>query len=610
MTAYNPAGGKTYTLAASISSTATSITLSSFALPVSGTLITMAVLNTDIAYGTIGPKTSSAEFISFTGITQNANGTATLTGVTRGLDKVSPFTTNATYKLPHSGQTLFILSDAPQVFNEYAAKRSDNTFTGTNLFSGVAPQTNVDPVAGNDLARLSYIQALVLGTLTTINVIVPGTAGETLANGNLIYLKTADNRWWKCDADDPATVNNVLLGIAQGAGTAGNAIASGVLLQGDDDAQSGLTGGTIMYASNTAGGISATPGTNEVTVGIAKSATELYFVPRFNQQLTENQQDALDGAESPTASNVFITQSRFQKNSEKYAADAGGTDAYAITLSPALTAYTTGMLVSFKANTVNTGAATLNINSLGAITIVKGVNTTLSDGDILAGQLCTVIYDGTNFVLQNPVATNSAVSSIPKVHISTAFETAARFTVAVTGSGAGSFGTSGRSINTGGGVAGSADTLFNLVLAPYLGSPTFTANVNYTDPGGGANFTSFVGIGALTVATAGITFTGRHIGFKTVGLNLIATQADGTTETASGTLTTITSGDNIDLAFKINGTSSVDYYWRKAGGTWSAATNLTANMPSGTTTTLQIATSSNSSANGLTLTSSGMAYER
>ena len=56
------------------------------------------------------------------------------------------------------------------------------------------------------------------------------------------------------------------------------------------------------------------------------------------------------------------------------------------------------MVVYFKANTVNTGAATLNVNSLGAKTIVKGVSTTLNDGDIAAGQFCTVIYDGTNFV--------------------------------------------------------------------------------------------------------------------------------------------------------------------------------------------------------------------
>src|SRR5574343_62524 len=52
-----------------------------------------------------------------------------------------------------------------------------------------------------------------------------------------------------------------------------------------------------------------------------------------------------------------------------YAADAGGTDAYAITVTPAPTAYVTGQVFRFKANTANTVTATLNVNSLGALTL-------------------------------------------------------------------------------------------------------------------------------------------------------------------------------------------------------------------------------------------------
>lgn len=92
-------------------------------------------------------------------------------------------------------------------------------------------------------------------------------------------------------------------------------------------------------------------------------------------------------------------------NAEYYAVDAEANDTYVITLSPAPNAYVEGQEFSFKANTANTGAATLNVNGLGAKTIVKGVNTTLADGDIAAGQINTVIYDGTNFVLQSPVST-------------------------------------------------------------------------------------------------------------------------------------------------------------------------------------------------------------
>lgn len=86
-----------------------------------------------------------------------------------------------------------------------------------------------------------------------------------------------------------------------------------------------------------------------------------------------------------------------------YAADAGSNDSYVISLSPAPASYTAGMIVFFKANTVNTGAASINVNSLGVKTIVKRVNTTLANGDIPALALCMLIYDGTNFVLLNPV---------------------------------------------------------------------------------------------------------------------------------------------------------------------------------------------------------------
>ena len=83
----------------------------------------------------------------------------------------------------------------------------------------------------------------------------------------------------------------------------------------------------------------------------------------------------------------------------QFAADAGSNDTYVVTLSPVPAAYFTGMVVIFKANTVNTGAATLNVNGFGAKTIVKNYNATLANADIAAGQIVMVVYDGTNFQL-------------------------------------------------------------------------------------------------------------------------------------------------------------------------------------------------------------------
>ena len=84
----------------------------------------------------------------------------------------------------------------------------------------------------------------------------------------------------------------------------------------------------------------------------------------------------------------------------RYAADAGANDSYAITVAN-YTAYAAGDRFEFKANTANTGAATLNVNSIGAVTIKKFTSASpgadLADNDIRAGQIVTVVYDGTNF---------------------------------------------------------------------------------------------------------------------------------------------------------------------------------------------------------------------
>lgn len=100
----------------------------------------------------------------------------------------------------------------------------------------------------------------------------------------------------------------------------------------------------------------------------------------------------------------------------EFAADAGGSDAYAITLSPAITAYVTGARYRFKANTANTGAATLNINGVGAQTIKKlqgGVTTDLSDNDIRAGQWVEVVWDGTNFQMVSMLGNVPTPSTTP-----------------------------------------------------------------------------------------------------------------------------------------------------------------------------------------------------
>lgn len=93
-----------------------------------------------------------------------------------------------------------------------------------------------------------------------------------------------------------------------------------------------------------------------------------------------------------------------------YGADGGSTDTYAVSLNPAPTSYANiiGVPISITFNTANTGPATLNINSLGAVDLKKSVSTALATGDIFAGQAFIVIYDGTNFQMSGFSAPTSA----------------------------------------------------------------------------------------------------------------------------------------------------------------------------------------------------------
>lgn len=294
-----------------ITSSATSLILQTFKTP-NGTNLAMTDFGT-LGHLVLEPGTSREETVSFTGVTQNADGTATLSGLTRGLGFVSPYTNVLANQLSHGGGTIAVVSNPPAFYDKFTNKENDESIAGTWDFAAV-PSSQSDPVGDNDLARKSWVLAnLPGGTVSVDRVVVAGQAGETVTSGQLVYFDLTDNEWKLCDADTAALVNNVLIGIAQGAGTNGNAIANGVLLNGLDSNQSGLNQGDLVYASNTAGGISASAGTTERVIGIARTSTSFYFDSNFYYTVTANQKAALAGGSgTPSATNRFLTEAQLK----------------------------------------------------------------------------------------------------------------------------------------------------------------------------------------------------------------------------------------------------------------------------------------------------------
>src|SRR3990167_2230022 len=90
--------------------------------------------------------------------------------------------------------------------------------------------------------------------------------------------------------------------------------------------------------------------------------------------------------------------------------EASGTDTYTGNLSRELyIAYFPLTRVRVRFVNANTGAATLNLNGLGAKAIKKNVSSALVSGDILAGGIYHLHYDGTNFQISNSVGGSSVI---------------------------------------------------------------------------------------------------------------------------------------------------------------------------------------------------------
>ena len=123
-------------------------------------------------------------------------------------------------------------------------------------------------------------------------ITITGTAGATLAFGDLVYLKAADSQWYLTDADATATAGAVMIGMCVLA--ANDNDATNILLVGQIRADAkfpALTIGAPVYiGDDTAGTIeTAIPaGADNVirVVGFALTADEIYFNPSQDHQIT------------------------------------------------------------------------------------------------------------------------------------------------------------------------------------------------------------------------------------------------------------------------------------------------------------------------------------
>lgn len=158
-----------------------------------------------------------------------------------------------------------------------------------------------------------------------------------------------------------------------------------------------------LYRTAIAGAVNATdvqkgiveiPTTAEVTSGASTGGTGASVVPT----------PAQIAAQIQSGSWLYFVED-----------GTGSDDTYTASLTPAPSAYTAGQVFVGKFTIANTGAATLNLNSLGAKDIKKYVNgakAALETGDIVANQPVFLEYDGTDMVMFSPSATQLTTAAM------------------------------------------------------------------------------------------------------------------------------------------------------------------------------------------------------
>lgn len=188
----------------------------------------------------------------------------------------------------------------------------------------------------------------------------------------------------------------------------------------------------------------------------------------------------------------------------------------------------------------------------------------------------------------------------------TIMETAARFVTSVVGSGSIDFLT-GNGVLSGSGITASSSTniRWNQTGNVFLGSPTFSCLVRI---GVAANASHYVGLGE-PLSGASHDFNLSHIGFKVVGGNLSATQANGTSETTQ-VLTSVVASDDFDLILRMNGNTSVEYFFRKNNGTMSDAAILKTNIPTASSVILSYSLTNTGTTTDVTSRIYSTSYER
>ena len=223
----------------------TSITLKSM-LDIDGNTLSMSGTFGSIGFGTLEPGNgANEEQISFTGLTNNSNGTVTLSGV-KSVGFTAPYTATSGLAKTHPGSTTFVISNTAGFYDHLTSKNDDETIAGIYTFTNpnVPRLDTAHAYAGGEeeyFATKRYVDGVAIAGAPDASTTVKGITKMSVAPASATSpISVGDN-----DPRVPTQAENDAL-----VGTSGTPSSTNKFVTNADTSTTAVAGAVVRFDSN------------------------------------------------------------------------------------------------------------------------------------------------------------------------------------------------------------------------------------------------------------------------------------------------------------------------------------------------------------------------
>ena len=254
---------------------------------------------------------------------------------------------------------------------------------------GLSADQEIGTSKGNWAASTAYVVRDIIKDTSNNNIYIALTAHTS--SGSQPISSNTDSAKWRLLVDAAAATTS-----ATAAATSATASA---------------TSATASASSASAASTSATNSASSATTSATQASNSASSATSSASSATSSATSATASASSATAAAASAT-SAASNAGPHYGVSAGSANTYTLTPNPTLTSYAAGVDLLVKVNAANTGASTINVDSLGAKNIKKSDGSDPDAGDLPLNGIVELVYDGTNFQITGGGAASGKQTNI------------------------------------------------------------------------------------------------------------------------------------------------------------------------------------------------------